>query len=185
MRRGCEPDLVVDDHMHGAARLVAHKAGQTETFRNNTLTGKGRVTVQQNGQHLGPVRVVQLLLFGAHFPQNDGVHCLKVRWVRSQGQVDGVAVEFTVRRGPKVIFHIARSIHIFGFERPALEFVENRAIGFAHHVCQDRQTTTVRHAQNDVTHTQRATAFDDLFQCRDQAFAAIQSEPFGAHVFDM
>jgi hypothetical protein len=84
-----------------------------------------------------------------------------------------------------VVFHVARSIHILGLERPALELVEDRAIGLAHHVGQHRQAAPVRHAEHDFLHAQRAAALDDLLQRRDQAFAAIKAEALGAHVLDV
>ena len=84
-----------------------------------------------------------------------------------------------------MVFHIARAIDIFGFEAAALELVENRAIGLHQHIGQHRQAAPVRHADDDFLHAQRAAALDDLFHRRDQAFAAVQAEAFGAHVFDM
>jgi hypothetical protein len=84
-----------------------------------------------------------------------------------------------------VVFHVPRSIHVLGLERPALKLVEDRAIGFLHHVGQNRQTAPVRHAEHDLLHAKRAAALDDLLQRRDQAFAAVEAETLGAHVLDV
>jgi hypothetical protein len=84
-----------------------------------------------------------------------------------------------------VVFHIARTIDVFGFVAAALKFVENRAVRLAHHIGQHRQTPPVRHADNDVLHAQIAAALDDLFHRGDQAFTTIEAKAFGAHVFDM
>ena len=84
-----------------------------------------------------------------------------------------------------MIFHIARSIHILGLERAALEFVKDRAVGFGHHIGQHRQAAPVGHADDDVFNAQGAATFDDLLHRWDQAFAAIKPKAFGAHVFDM
>ena len=43
----------------------------------------------------------------------------------------------------------------------------------------------MRHADHDVAQAKLATAFDDLFHRRDQAFATIQTEPLCAHVLNM
>ena len=43
----------------------------------------------------------------------------------------------------------------------------------------------MRHADDDFLKSQRTTAFDDLFHRGDQAFATIEAEALGAHVFDM
>jgi hypothetical protein len=66
--------------------------------------------------------------------------------------VHRIAVELAVRRGAEVVFHIARAIDILGLEAAALEFVEDRAIGLAHHVGQHRQPAAVRHADHDFLH---------------------------------
>ena len=106
MRCGGEPDLVVDHDVHGSARLVAAQAGQGETFGHNALTGKGRIAVQQDGHDRGPVIIAILGLFGARLAQHNRVDRFKVRGVRREAQVHGVAVKFPIRGRPKVVFHI-------------------------------------------------------------------------------
>ena len=56
--------------------------------------------------------------------------------------------------GAEVVFHIARTIDIFGFETAALKFVENGAIWFAHHIGQNRQAATVGHTNDDILNSQ-------------------------------
>ena len=58
MRRSCKADLVVHNHMHGTASFMANQARQAETFRNNTLTSKGRITMQQQWHNLCAIFVV-------------------------------------------------------------------------------------------------------------------------------
>jgi hypothetical protein len=99
--------------------------------------------------------------------------------------VHRIAVEFAVRRGAEVVFHIARPFDILGLEAAALEFVEDRAIGLAHHIGEHRQPAAMRHADHELLHPQRAAALDDLFHRRDQRLATVKAEPLGAHVFDM
>ena len=78
MRRGGKADLVVHHDMHGAAGLVTPQTRQAEAFGHNTLTGKGRIAMQQDRHDLGAVGVVQLILLGADLAQNHRVHRLKV-----------------------------------------------------------------------------------------------------------
>ena len=141
--------------------------------------------MQKDRQNRVTGLVVHLVGFRACLTQNNGVHRLKVGRVRGQREVHFVAVERTVGRCAEVVFHVARAINVFGFERTTLEFVKDRAVRFGHHVCQNRQTTTVRHTDDDFLHTQRAPALDDLFHRWDEAFAAVQTKAFGAHVFHM
>src|SRR5437870_2635588 len=54
-----------------------------------------------------------------------------------------------------------------------------------HHLGEDVEPAAMRHAQNDVLHTQRAAALDDLLECRDQRFRAIEAEALGAGVLDV
>ena len=84
-----------------------------------------------------------------------------------------------------MIFHIARSVDILGFKRPALKFVKDGAIRFLHHIGQHRQAAAMRHADDNLFDPERAAAFDDLLKRRNKAFAAIKSKALGAHVFDM
>ena len=99
--------------------------------------------------------------------------------------MNGVAVEFTIRRCAEVIFHVTRTLNGIRFVAAALEFMENRAVRFAHEVRENRQAPTVWHTYYDFLNAKLATAFNDLFKRWDQAFAAVQTEPLGAHVFDM
>ena len=185
MRRGGKADLVVDDDMHGAAGAVAAQTGQAEALGHHALPRKGRVAMQQDAQNRGPVRVVLLILLGAHLAQDDGVHRLKVAGVRGQAQVNRIAIETAVRGRAEVVFHIARAIHVLGLEAAALKLVEDRAVGFGHHVGQHRKTPPVRHPDDDVLDAQGTAALDDLLHRRDQRLAAIEAEALSAHVFHM
>ena len=156
-----------------------------QTFRHNTLAGKGRIAMEKDRHHRRPIPIAQLVLFRAHLAQNHRVHSLQMARVRRQAQVHRVPVKFPIRRRTEVILHIARSIHVFGLETAALEFVENRAIGFPHHIGQDAETPSVRHPHHDLFDPQSAAALDDLLHRRDQAFATIKAKTLGAHIFDM
>ena len=48
LRRGREPDLVVDDEVDGAARAVAREPGEVERLGDDTLAGEGGVAVQED-----------------------------------------------------------------------------------------------------------------------------------------
>ena len=141
--------------------------------------------MQQDRQHGCAFCVVALVLFGPRLAQNHRVDRFKMAWVGGERQMHSIAIKFSIRRGTEVIFDIARTVHIFGFERATLEFVENRAVRFGHDICQHRQTSTVWHADDDIFHAQSATAFDDLFHRRDQAFPPVEAKAFCAHVFYM
>ena len=186
MRGRGEADLVVDDDVDRPARAVAADARQLQAFRHHALAREGRVAVQQHGDGRGAVGVVVVLvLLGADLAQHHRVHGFQVRGVRRQRQVDAVAVELAVRRGAEVVFHVARAVHVLGLVAAALEFVEDRAEGLAHHVGQHRQAAPVGHPDDDLFRAQRAAALDDLLHRRDQRLAAVEAEALGAHVLDV
>ena len=74
VRRGGKPDLIVDNHMHGAAGAVAKQTGQAEAFGHYALAGKGGIAMQQQWHHLGALLIAKLLLFGAYFAKHHGVY---------------------------------------------------------------------------------------------------------------
>jgi hypothetical protein len=142
MRRRREADLDVDDKVHGAAGAIAAQTGQRETLRHDALPRERRIAMQQQRHHpraqlhqrfafLGPRRALRLL--GARLAEHDGIDNFEVAWIRRERQVHVVAVKRAVRRSAQVILHVSRAEHIVGRGRAALEFVEDRAIGLAHH----------------------------------------------------
>ena len=191
-RAGREADLVVDDEMHRPAGAVTLQPHQGEAFGHHALAGEGGIAVDQQGHDLGAVESPGLLgpagigganikgLFRPRLAQHHRIDDLEVRRVGGQGQVDVVAVERPVRRGPHVVFDVARTLDVRGHGRAALEFVEDGAIGFAHHRRQGVQPPAVGHAQHDLVDAEGTAALDDLFQRRDHGLAAVQAEPLGA-----
>ena len=79
-----------------------------------------------------------------------------------------------------MILYVTRTLDIRGVGAAALEFVEELAIGLAHHIDQYVEAAAMGHAHHDLTHAQLAAALDDLFQRRNSGFAAIQTEALGA-----
>jgi hypothetical protein len=89
--RGGEADLVVDDEVDGAADVVPRHLGEVERLRDHALPGEGGVTVQEDGQHVEPALVAELVLLGARHPLDDRVDRLEVARVRRQAHHDLVA----------------------------------------------------------------------------------------------
>jgi hypothetical protein len=54
-----------------------------------------------------------------------------------------------------------------------------------HHLRQDIEAAAMRHAEDNVLNPERATALDNLFQPRDQRFAAVEPKALGAGIFDV
>ncbi len=84
-----------------------------------------------------------------------------------------------------MIFDVARTFHIVGIERAALELVKQRPMRLGHQLGQNVEAPAMGHAQNDVLDAQSAATLDDLFERRDQRFTAVQTKPLGAGIFDV
>lgn len=125
------------------------------------------------------------ILLGAGLAHDNRVDDFKVRRVGGQRQVNLVAIELAVRRSAKMVLHVARAFHIVRRIGAALELVENSAVWLGHNLAEHVQTATVRHTKHDFLETHLTAALDDLFQCRDQRFTAIEAETLGALVLDV
>ena len=91
--------------------------------------------------------------------------------------------ELAVRTGAQVIFDVARAADIVGIGSAAGEFVEDRAIGLAHHVGQHIEAPAVGHADVDFLDPRHAGIFDHRLKRRDRALAAVEPEALGPDIF--
>src|SRR5581483_1844197 len=80
--------------------------------------------------------------------------------------------------GAEMVLHVARALDVVGVGRAALELMEQRAVGLAHHLRQHVEAAAMRHADDDFLHAEIAAALDDLLQRRDQRLAAVEPEAF-------
>ena len=108
-----------------------------------------------------------LILLGAHFAEHDRIHDFKVRWVCRQRHMHLIAVELAVAGNAQVIFDVAGAFHVLRICRAALEFMEERAEGLSHHICENVQPPAMGHAEHDFLHAELAAALDDLLERRD------------------
>ena len=83
--------------MDSAACTVTSRFGEIQGFHNDALAGKGRVTVDEDGQNLGAVRVTATLLPSAAGTFDDRVNDFEMRWVECQDNVDGATGRGDVR----------------------------------------------------------------------------------------
>jgi hypothetical protein len=94
-------------------------------------------------------------LHRARLAEHDRIDRFEVRRVGQQRQMHLVAVELAVRRGAEVVFDVARAADVGRVGRAAGEFVEDRAVGLAHHVGQDVEPAAVGHADVDLLDAER------------------------------
>ena len=151
-RAGGEADLVVDDEVHRAAGAVPAQPGQPEALRHHALAGERRVAVDQQRHHHGAIvrRGAELVLLGAHLAEHHRIDDLEMRGIGGERQVHLVVVEFAIRRGAEVVFHVAGALDLVGRRRAALEFVEDGAVRLAHDLRQHVEPAAMRHADDDL-----------------------------------
>ena len=193
-----EADLVVDDEMHRTAGAVPLEAREPQAFGDHALAGKRGIAMQQQRQHhgaVGPAPRPRLIILPSGaicwsclaraLPSTTGSTISRWLGLAVSDRCTLVAVELAVRGGTQMVLDVARAFHVLGVERATLELVEQRAVRLAHHLGQDVEAPTMRHAQHDVLDPQGAAALDDLLQRRDQRFRAIQAKPLGAGELDV
>ena len=92
-RIGGETDLVIDDEVNCTGNAVTAQTRQTKTFRNNALTGKCRITMQQQRHDFGAFcqrydfitgTTSQQILLGAGFTHNNRIDDFEMRRVCCQ-----------------------------------------------------------------------------------------------------
>ena len=80
--RSSKTDLVVNNDMHCAARVIAARLGQAERFHDHALSGESRIAMQQYRQYLAPFLVAATMLTRAHRAFYHRINDFKVRWVK-------------------------------------------------------------------------------------------------------
>ena len=163
MRAGRKANLIVHNKVDAPTRIIAANAREAEAFPNNPLPGKGGVAMQQHWQDLRMLALANIIaecLVGANLPKHNRVNRLKVRRVGHKAHMHLDAVKFPIRRGAKVIFHIARTANIIRVRRPSRKLMENDAIWLCHHIGEHVEAATMRHANHNLAHALRTAMFD-------------------------
>jgi hypothetical protein len=176
---GGEADLVVDDDVHRAARVVATGLGQRQRLLHHALAGDGGVAVHQHRQHLLARRVAAAVHAGAGGALDHRVHDLQVRGVEGQRQVHRAARGADVRAEALVVLDVAGGQV---FRARVVELGEQVLGHLAQGVDQHVQAAAVGHADHDLLHALLAGALDQLVHRGDEALAAFQREALLAHV---
>ena len=73
LRRRSITELVVDDHVDGAAGTITFHLREIERLGDDTLAGKGRLAVNQHRHHPRAFRIMQIGLFGVNDPLDDRI----------------------------------------------------------------------------------------------------------------
>ena len=150
-RRGREADLVVHDHVDGAAGAVPAQLREVQRLGHHALAGEGGVAVHQQRQHGEPgLALVEHVLLGPHDALEHRVDRLQVRRVRGQRHRDLLAVGRAERAlGAEVVLHVAGALRGARVD-VALELVEDLGVRLADDVGEHVEPAAVRHADDDL-----------------------------------
>ena len=182
--QGGEANLVVDDEVEGAARLVTGELGEVERLRHRALAGEGGVAVDEERQHLAAgFGIAADSLPGAGLALDDRIDDFEVGGVGGEANLDLLAGGgFEDGFVAEVVFHVAvapdgiRDV-VFG------KLLEEDLERFPHHAGEDVEAAAVGHAHDDLVHADVRAVFDDRVDGGDHGLAALEGKPLLADVF--
>ena len=188
-RIGREADLVVGDDVEHAASRVPLQGLEIQGLGVDTLSGEGRVAMDEDGNRDG--RVVQRLstlvdrLTRPRAALDDGVDLLEVARVRGERDGDRASRAADVGSlGAEVVLHVARGrrrdetvLIVFAADfHVAFELCEDRFDRLPDNVRDDVQAAAVGHPDHDLGRSTVSALVDDLVQHRDQRVDALDRE---------
>ncbi len=173
-----EPDLVVDDDVHGAAHVVAGELREVQRLGHDSLAGECGVAVDEHREHLVVLGVAAPVLLGAGHALDDRVDCFEVARVGGERDVHRTArLAGEVAGRADVVLHVARTLRHVGVEL-ALELAEDLRVRLADDVREHVEPAAVRHAHDDVAHPVGGRGFEQEREHRDERLGAFEAEPF-------
>jgi hypothetical protein len=155
---------------------------EVKRLHHHTLTGEGRVAVDDNRQHAHPALVMPAFLARAHRSLHHRPDNLEMRWIERQRQMHRPPGGIDVRREALVVLHVAGA---GGATRLAFELQKQLRRRLAENVDENVQSPTVCHTDNDFLHARVAGTLDQFIEHRNQALATLQREALLTNVLGM
>ena len=184
LRHRRETDLVVDDDVDCPTGSPVRHFGECQRFKNDTLAGKCRVPMDQNGDDFRAVVVTEIVLLGADDAFDHRVDEFKMAGVEAEGDVDFPPADHAILRVTHVVFDVAIPF-VFRREKGAFKFAEDRFVRLVQHMGQRVQPSAMRHADDKFIDFQTGAFFDQRVEERDECFTAFDTEPLGTDILLM
>ena len=172
--------------MNCAANFVVFKVLHLEGFKNYSLARHCSVSVNNDRDHFSTfiVAASQEVLFGTSAAHYNWIHALEMRWIGQESYshfdlVTGLRRLGSSQRCSQVVLNIARSCVFCGVllvGSNTLELSHDDLQRLSDHICQDIESTSVRHADNESTSTIFNCGVNGNFETRNKAFAAFKTE---------
>mmetsp|Transcript_24526 Transcript_24526/g.44358 ORF Transcript_24526/g.44358 Transcript_24526/m.44358 type:complete len:336 (-) Transcript_24526:558-1565(-) len=179
--------------MNGTTHVEIIHSRQLHSFVHDTLSGKCGISVQQNGNHVAPIfrPIATVKLPRPSLSCHHRIHTLQMRWIRHKTEMNFSSIRVCpVHARSKMILDVSGNAPVFvGFcvgrkvVVSALEFGKDEWHGFSHHVGENIETTTMRHANDEGVGTKFRGAINGVLEGGNNGFATIQAKPFGGVEF--
>lgn len=186
---GGETDLVVDDHMDGTTDVVIFKGLHLEGLSDNTLSGHGGISVNNDGDNLAAVffSSPKEVLLSTGSSLDDRVDALKMGGVREQRDFnlgsrsasDTFSVN-TFESSSEMVFDVTGAkfaLFCFGGS-DALEFGHDDLHGLSDDVGQHVESSSVRHTDDKSPCSAIDEAVNGELKSGHEGLAALKAESF-------
>lgn len=142
--------------MDSTADLVVFEILHLECLHDDTLSCKGCVTVDLNGDNTLTIDLpsTEEVLLCSCATHNDRVHCLQMRWIRQHRQLDvfSCLFMFADKRCSEMVFCIARALETrteLLIRCNTLDLSHYDIFRLLHNMGQRLETTSMCHANNE------------------------------------
>ena len=185
---GGEPDLVVDDHVHGAAGAVAAQQREVQRLGHHALAGERGVAVQhQRHDGVAALALVEQVLLGAH-------DALRARGRRPRGATGSTRSETVVSPSPNIRKYLPSAPRWYFTSPEPCAWPGSRLPSNSRKIWRDRladdvgqhvEPAAVRHADDDLVQLVLGGLVQHGVEQRDDGLAALEGEPLLADVLGL
>src|SRR5439155_25182299 len=135
-----------------------------EGFLNDAFTRKRRIAVNQNNHSALPFDIARAVLFRAHTSESNGIDELEVARIETKREMDlATVLRVPIRAISKMVFHVSAPTDItIGIE--VGEFTEDLSRTLGHDICEDIQTASMRHPENNLVDAMLSRSFNCQIQ---------------------
>mmetsp|Transcript_838 Transcript_838/g.1138 ORF Transcript_838/g.1138 Transcript_838/m.1138 type:complete len:1008 (-) Transcript_838:79-3102(-) len=179
-------DLVVDNDMNGTANRVVRKSTHSKGLIDNTLSRKGTITMEKDGERFGVFSIIAVELLGTNFPKDNSVNSLKMTGVGNKGKMNALAIGGgAIVTGTKMVLDVTTTnifIRIF-VNNLTGEFTENLRHGLTNNVGEDIETTTMGHTDDDILNSEVSTGVNHGLNTRNHALGTLKTKTLGGREF--
>ncbi len=180
-RRGCKPDQIVHDDVHGTADVIARQLRHIQSLRPDALAGERRVAVHRDFEHLlAPLRSAPLLL-GARAAHGNRIDGFQVAGIGNQMHLDLMSIGGKeIACSSHVVFYVAATQDAPRID--ILEAGENLGSRAAHDVHHHVQPAAMAHRQDALLGAVFGSGTQNGVQKREKRGFAFERKAFGAEI---